>query len=100
MKREEQVKQARNFAQELIGAGLKVYFRAEAEPNFTWGYFTDGKGIGYFQIGNLGEGMYTCHIPNCSTGTGFKMCDFLDVKFAQKSTWEFIEFAPRAIDVS
>lgn len=108
--------EAKKFAQELVKAGITVYV---IEENFTWGYFTDGAGIGYFQAGN-NPGMYTCHVPNRSTGTGFKMYDFLDVglaqnivdgcrphwisnsdmanskpwgsweKFARKSTWNFI----------
>lgn len=127
MKKSKQIEQARNFAQELINAGLKVY---SIEENFTWGYFTDGAGIGYFQAGSLvdGVGMSTCHIPNHSIGTGFRMYDFLDVKFAQdivdgglpywvsnsdrenskpwgswenfarKSSWNFIEFSPKCVD--
>ncbi len=111
--------EVKKFAQELVEAGLKVYVTKE---DFSWGYFTDGAGIGYFQVGDTG--MSTCHIPNTSTGGGFRMYDFLDVGFAQnivdgcrphwvsnsdsrlsipwgswerfaaKSTWKFIEFIP------
>lgn len=81
MKHQEVVEQAKNFAQELVKAGLKVYVK---EDNFTWGYFTDGRGIGYFQAGSLveGVGLSTVHIPNSSTGTGFRYCDDLCVKSA------------------
>jgi hypothetical protein len=57
--------------------GFDVYMQDEGD---TYLYFTDGKRIGYMQIERL-AGPYsitTVHIPNTSTGTGFRIADVGD----------------------
>lgn len=59
-------------------AGFDVYMR---EPKDTWLIFTDGTRIGYLQNDGpfRGISLSTVHIPNTTTGTGFKLDDGLSV---------------------
>ncbi len=46
----------------------------------SWIYYTDGTRIGYLQNGRLdGISLSTVHIPNTTTGTGFKLDECLGV---------------------
>jgi hypothetical protein len=53
--------------------GFKVYMR---DPTDTWLHYTDGKNIGYLQYNRIdGFSISTVHIPNQTTGHGFKVDD-------------------------
>jgi hypothetical protein len=53
------------------GHGFDVYMR---KPSDTWLLFTDGKNLGYLQEDRLeGIALSTVHIPNQTTGTGFRI---------------------------
>ena len=55
----------------IAASGFDVYMRDESD---TFGYFTDGSNIGYFQEQPLeGLTLSTVHIPNRTSGTGFRL---------------------------
>ncbi len=56
-------------------AGFSVYMR---NPGDSWLYFTGGKSIGYLQDDRLGGlSLSTVHVPNITSGTGFKIMEGL-----------------------
>ena len=69
------------FINQLNAYGLDVYVKPPVRHSLpaTYGYYTDGKRIAYFQIGHWGGvEISTVHIPNRQTGTGFRMVDATD----------------------
>jgi len=58
------------LAQQIQATGLRVFVRNGSD---TYAYFTDGKSIGYIQEEHGAYCCSTVHIPNRTTGTGYKL---------------------------
>jgi hypothetical protein len=66
-----------NIIQAIQQAGFSVYMRSLGD---TWLYFTDGENIGYLQNDSLGGlSLSTVHVPNHTSGAGFKIAEGLSV---------------------
>jgi hypothetical protein len=66
-----------NIIRAIQQAGFSVYMRSIED---TWLHFTDGENIGYLQNDRLGGlSISTVHVPNYTSGTGFKIAKGLSV---------------------
>lgn len=68
-----------NACDRLNELGFDIYVSPATSswPIVTHGYYTDGERIAYFQADHYGSGVDICtvHIPNRTSGTGFRVHD-------------------------
>lgn len=83
-----------DVVQAVVDAGFDVYMRDVKKD--TWLIFTDGVHIGYLQNAPMGGvSLGTVHMPNGSTGTGFRLAEHLGAgDLTRGKLIEAFSFAP------
>ena len=97
MRNEEKRRQFFEFIDRLNAMGFDVYSKPSLSKahRTTYGYYTDGTRIAYFQVGEWGGiDISTVHVPNKNSGTGFRMYDGITPRdsdilsgFAHSPSW-------------
>lgn len=81
---QEKIDIAQATAKKLKDFGFQVFLPEVEFP--TYGYYSDGDFMAYFQAGDFAEGIYlvTSHLPNRQSGTGFRIFSHLTTETLSK----------------